>query len=153
LSAPSPPDPLDAGLGTPAPRRDPRADCRSVALIVDDDWHVRELLTLGLMLQGFEVRTAADGREAIEICQRDGGSIAVALVDKRMPQVDGIKTIETIRRITPHIRCWLMTGDGDMFTSQELKAMGAEGFLRKPLVISDVATALRSMPDAEERRP
>lgn len=133
-------------LLVPSVRGDRPEGPRPLALVVDDDRHVREVLTLGLMIQGFDVCQAEDGTHAIEACKQHGGRIVIALVDKRMPEPNGIKTIQALRAMAPQMRCWLMTADGDIFTAGELSQMGAEGFLRKPFALAEVADAIRGMP-------
>jgi CheY-like chemotaxis protein len=65
-------------------------------LIVDDDDDVRETLQLILSDEGFEVTTAANGREALRVL-RHPPRPAVVLLDLRMPEMDGWQTVDALR--------------------------------------------------------
>jgi CheY-like chemotaxis protein len=66
-------------------------------LVVDDDDGIRESLTVLLEDEGYRVRTAADGREALAML--DGGALpGLALIDLRMPVMDGVELIEAMLR-------------------------------------------------------
>ncbi len=66
-------------------------------LVVDDDDGIRESLTVLLEDEGYGVRTASDGREALDVLA--GGALpALALVDLRMPVMDGVELIEAMLR-------------------------------------------------------
>jgi two-component system, OmpR family, response regulator len=65
-------------------------------LLVDDDDDVRETLQLILNDEGFEVTTAANGREALRVLRSEPRP-AVVLLDLRMPEMDGWQTIDALR--------------------------------------------------------
>jgi CheY-like chemotaxis protein len=66
-------------------------------LIVDDDDGIRESLTVLLQDEGYGVRTASDGREALDLLAVEALP-ALALVDLRMPVMDGVELIEAMLR-------------------------------------------------------
>ncbi len=115
---------------------------RPVVLVVDDDANVREMLSIGLGGRGFDVKKAVGGAHAIEICQQDRDAVVAALIDKRMPGVHGFSTLAAIRQIAPHVRCWLITGDCDEYTKEELEQLGAAGVIYKPFNLNEVARLL-----------
>jgi CheY-like chemotaxis protein len=65
-------------------------------LIVDDDDDVREILRLVLETEGFEVVTASNGREALQVLERPPRP-SLMLLDLRMPDMDGWQTIAALR--------------------------------------------------------
>ena len=69
----------------------------SRALVVDDSRAMRMILSRTLVQSGFEVLQAANGREALEIMDREGSSIGLVLLDWNMPELSGIEVLETIR--------------------------------------------------------
>jgi len=66
-------------------------------LVVDDDADIRESLAFLLEGEGYEVHTAADGRQALALLERIPCP-ALALVDLRMPVMDGVELIEAMRQ-------------------------------------------------------
>jgi len=106
-------------------------------LVVDDDAGIRETMADILALEGYEVTLAADGEEAIAIAQRE--RFDVALLDIRMPKMDGVETLKILKNMAPEIRVIMITGFevGDL--ADEALEFGAEAVFRKPL---DVATFL-----------
>jgi CheY-like chemotaxis protein len=66
-------------------------------LVVDDDADIRDSLSFLLEGEGYEVHTAADGRQALALLERIARP-ALALVDLRMPVMDGVELIEAMRK-------------------------------------------------------
>ncbi|WP_338021994.1 response regulator [Anaerobacillus isosaccharinicus] len=64
-------------------------------LIVDDEWNMRRLLEIFLISEGFEVKEAQDGYEAINIVKEC--SIDLIVLDLMMPEIDGIEVCKQIR--------------------------------------------------------
>ena len=67
------------------------------ALVVDDSRAMRMILSKTLAESGFEVMQAANGREALEIMDREGPAIGLVLLDWNMPEVTGIEVVEKLR--------------------------------------------------------
>ena len=105
---------------------------RPEILVVDDDAAVRRLLEVALHDLGFAVRLAASGQDAVEIYQRHQESIALALVDVQMPELDGPGTLAALKKINPQLHCCLMSGDGENYRAEELLSLGASHVLPKP---------------------
>jgi two-component system, OmpR family, response regulator len=114
-------------------------------LIADDEPAILEFLKKGLSLYGFTVWPVKDGKEAIEIYQTHRESIAVVLLDVRMPILDGPNTLAILQTINPHILCCFMSGDVGKYSMEELKMSGAAHVLIKPFPLSQVVQVLRSM--------
>lgn len=77
-------------------------------LIVDDEDAVRMTLQRWFMSRGFDVDTAADGAEAVELCSQ--GSYDVVTMDLDMPRMGGQAAIEAIRTIHPTVPIVVLTG-------------------------------------------
>ena len=77
-------------------------------LVVDDELFVRELLLEFLSSQGYEVSLADSGEKAVRLIQNEPAS--VALVDLKMPGIDGIETLRQIKRAAPDTVTIVMTG-------------------------------------------
>ena len=106
-------------------------------LVVDDDPGIRETMLDILSLEGYEVEVADSGERAVELSSK--GRYDFALLDIRMPGMNGVQTLRALKRLDSAIRVIMITG----FDEGELAAMamdaGAEAVFRKPL---DVATFL-----------
>ncbi len=110
---------------------------REVVLIVEDEEASREILEEYLTLEGFRVRAAGDGQDALE---KLDDTVAVALVDLLMPRMNGWDFIERLR------------SDGALATLRVIVTTSAPeeapaGFpvLRKPIDLPQLVSALRSL--------
>ena len=80
-------------------------------LLVDDEEKFIDSLTERVRLKGFEPVPTRTGEEAIRIAKRK--KVDIAIVDHKMPGMDGITTITKLKEIDPEIRTVLLTGFGD----------------------------------------
>jgi CheY-like chemotaxis protein len=112
-------------------------------LVVDDDHLVRALLQLGLERDGFDVWLAANGREAIRLYRTHRYRIGVVLLDIRMPGLDGLATMQALRRLNPDVAVCLTSGDMDGNDPEELRRRGAAHVLAKPFHLDELAHVLR----------
>lgn len=100
-------------------------------LALDDDpvslALLRELLTLG----GFNVLTAGEGREGIEIFST--GQPELVITDIRMPHMDGLEFLQSIREVDDITPVIVVTGHGDLDYAMKALRRGAYDFLLKPI--------------------
>jgi two-component system, chemotaxis family, chemotaxis protein CheY len=68
------------------------------ALVVDDSKAVRMILAKTLKELGFEVREAANGREALEVIEVEKTAVTLVLADWNMPEIDGLELLKRLRR-------------------------------------------------------
>ncbi len=99
-------------------------------LVVDDEPSILELLGRFAAKRGFDVVTCDGGQRAIEHLQHHRAN--VALVDLRMPGVDGIEVLRAIREADPECRVVLMSGHGTIDSAVEAITLGAIDYLIKP---------------------
>lgn len=101
----------------------------SKILVVDDDPHIRELASLFLRNDGFDVVEAADGQEAL--ARLDAVKVDLAIIDIMMPKMDGWQLCQEIRT-TFDIPILMLTAKGE--TSQKLKGfqLGTDDYVVKP---------------------
>ena len=69
----------------------------AIALVVDDSKAVRMILARTLRELGYEVREAANGREALEVIEAGKNAVKLALVDWNMPEMNGLELLQQIR--------------------------------------------------------
>jgi CheY-like chemotaxis protein len=118
---------------------------RPGVLVVDDDPSVRILVQLCLERNGFDVWLASGGRAAISLYRKHRDRIDVVLLDVRMPDLDGPKTLEALRALNPGVRACFMSGDTGTYRPEELWQYGAACLIAKPFRLEDLANVLRSM--------
>lgn len=112
-------------------------------LVVDDEPMVRQLLELALSLHGFQVWTAAGGREAVELLRQHADEIGLALLDVQMPELDGPWTLAALRQINPELRCCFMSGNTGDYSEDMLLGLGADHLFQKPFGLGDLARTLQ----------
>jgi PAS domain S-box-containing protein len=121
---------------------------RGTALVVEDEEGVGDVVGRMLERLGFEVRSARDGVEALELLERDSDSVTVVLLDLSMPRMGGSECLHHIRRRWPDLLVVLMSGYTEQDIAGKLLAPpdGAAGFLQKPFLPQDLSSVLRHLP-------
>jgi PAS domain S-box-containing protein len=110
-------------------------------LLADDEEGIRTVLGIALADQGFDVLTAADGREALELFRR--AQPAIVLTDIKMPGIDGIELLRRIKRERPETEVIMITGHGDMELAIESLKLEAVDFVTKPIHDDILGIALK----------
>ncbi|HEX3728804.1 MAG TPA: response regulator, partial [Opitutaceae bacterium] len=108
--------------------------------MVDDEYGPRESVAFTLSNE-FAVETAGSAGEALAKIREK--SFAVVLLDIRMPEMDGIRGLEELRKIDPHVSVIMLTGYGTLLTAQQAMVGGANQYLRKPPDIDELIEAVR----------
>jgi DNA-binding NtrC family response regulator len=95
-------------------------------LLVDDNPKFLNALSERIRLKGYEPFTALNGHEAIEITRTT--KIHMAVVDQRMPDMDGLVVITKLKEMDPDIRTLLLTGHGDEKLKEATEALNTSYF-------------------------
>ena len=95
-------------------------------LLVDDNQKFLKSIAERTRLKGFNVFTAASGKQALEIAQKQ--SIHVAVVDQRMPDMEGLVVITKLKGLIPDIQTILLTGHGDEKLKEASEALNSTYF-------------------------
>jgi CheY-like chemotaxis protein len=114
-----------------------------VILVVDDNEMARTLLSFILTEQGFEVRTAANGWEAVDAYTKE--PIDLVLLDVVMPGMDGPKVFEILKARNPQVCCCFATAGTGSYSDQDLIARGAAWIFKKPFSASEIGQVLRKL--------
>ncbi len=99
-------------------------------LIVDDEESIRKSLASALGDEGYEVVTAASGREALDLLSET--QPALALLDIAMPEMDGIETLRRFKETRPEMVVIMVTGHGGIDEAVRTVKLGAYDFITKP---------------------
>ena len=129
---------------TPLPMNITPREFRGIALVVDDEPIVRKVVGMMLRRLGFEVLTANDGVEALDLLTSTMEAPSLVLLDYSMPHMDGPQTLAAIRAAWPGLPVVLCSG----FDAAELADSGiteATAYLQKPIRFSELADAMDSI--------
>jgi len=117
-------------------------------LVADDEKPIRDGCERVLGGKGFEVRTAENGRIALDILSKE--DVSIILLDLKMPIMSGEEVLEKAGEKYPHIPIIIITGHGTVDTAVECMKKGAYDFITKPFQIEEfLATINRA---AEKRK-
>jgi len=123
-------------------------------LIVDDEKNIRTSLGVAFRLDGYEVRTVENGRQALEAVER--GGIDLVVLDLQMPQLDGMETLRELRRREISVPVMSLTAHATVETAVEATKLGAFDFVEKPphaeKILLTARNALRQASLEEENR-
>jgi len=111
-------------------------------LVIDDEEAIRRSLRMVLEYEGYDCAEASSGPEGVDALRRDPPD--AALLDIKMPGMDGLEALQAIRERDPHTPIVMISGHGDIPTAVEAIQRGAYDFLEKPLESERVLTALRN---------
>jgi len=100
------------------------------AIVVDDEEPLREAVTQGLELAGFEVEAFARPDRVLERIDRSFDGVLIS--DIRMPRTDGLELMESVLKLDAELPVILMTGHGDVPLAVSAMRKGAYDFIEKP---------------------
>ncbi len=112
-------------------------------LVVDDEKTIRDSLQLILSEEGYTVRLASNGVEAMEEAQRQ--SYDIILTDIKMPEMDGITLLKKCQKICPQSSFIVITAYGSLDTAIEALRMGAYDYFLKPFEFEDVLLKIKRL--------
>lgn len=109
-------------------------------LVIDDDPSVCK--TVGLLLEdhGYSPRTYTDPDKALQVAEDE--SFQVALIDLRMPSMDGVEVVERLKKIDERMSCIVMTAFPDLDSATETMRRGSCDYISKPFKHEDLVTAV-----------
>ncbi|WP_319201066.1 response regulator [uncultured Ilyobacter sp.] len=113
---------------------------RHTILLVDDDKNATKRLSRILTKEGYEVFTANNGKEGLEIINNN--KIDILIADIEMPVMGGIELLERVKKFQKDIEVIMMTGFGDESLAIEALRKGAINYLRKPIDLDEVLIAI-----------
>ncbi|MCX6944684.1 MAG: hybrid sensor histidine kinase/response regulator [Opitutales bacterium] len=135
-------------LASPTPPGDPGA-AKPLVLVVDDEYGPRESIAFALSTE-FAVETAERAAEAL--AKLRAKAFALVVLDIRMPEMDGIRALEELRKIDPEVSVIMLTGYGTLSTAQQAMLAGANQYLRKPPDLPELMEAARKQTAATQLR-
>jgi len=115
-------------------------------LIIDDEQRIRDMLVLGLSREGYAVKAARDGRQALQVVGEWGPDIII--LDVMMPHLDGFALLPLLRRRTP-APVIMLSAKGDIPDKVTGLSLGADDYVGKPFAFPELLARIH----AALRRP
>jgi len=118
-------------------------------LLVDDE---KIILNVGMELLenlGYQVLVAGNGKEAIEVFEKNHENIDMIILDTIMPEMGGNQTYEKLKEIDPGIKVLLSSGYGIDDQAVQILANDCDGFIQKPFNLEDLSQSTRAILDKD----
>jgi len=96
---------------------------------------------------GYRVRTATDGREAVEVYEKNRDDIDIVILDMVMPNMGGSEAYDQMKEINPEIKVLLLSGYSIDGRATEILNRGCDGFIQKPFTMKQLSAKLREILD------
>ena len=112
-------------------------------LFVDDEEGIAEIGRRILEYLGYEVVAKTSSKEALELFRVQADRFDLVITDMTMPNMTGDKLAQELLRIQPGIPIILCTGFSEHITKEKAEAIGIREFVMKPLVMEELAIAMR----------
>ena len=110
-------------------------------LIVDDDENLRETLSLMLEMKGYATDSASSGSEAIDKVQ--GRLFNIALLDIKLPDIDGIDLLRSLKEKHPDLAAIMVTAHSSTETAVQALNRGASAYITKPIGMNDIISVVQ----------
>ena len=117
-------------------------------LLVDDEQSFAEVLAQRLLNRGLKVTPVFNGPDALDRIEEDG-TLDVLILDVAMPAMDGLETLQEIRKRRPLLETIMLTGRATLHSAVEAMKSGAFDYLMKPC---DLEELLSKVKEAAERK-
>jgi len=117
-------------------------------LLVDDEKSIADVTTGMLERLGYKVTVRISSYDALEAFRNLADRIDLLIADLTMPHMTRLQRYREIKKIRPSIKVIICTGFSEQLDSRTSKSIGIEGFLHKPVVMSDLARCIRSVLDS-----
>jgi signal transduction histidine kinase len=122
-----------------------------VILVVDDEEFVRRAAKATLERYGYEVITAENGKQAIELFRKEGERVRLVLLDLTMPVLSGEDTYDYIRTIDPRVPVIVSSGYDEMEAERRFGDKKVFDFLKKPYEAQHLAQKVKTALRVEEQ--
>ncbi len=133
----------DTGLAVSAPST-PWIGSGTILLVEDED-QIRDIAKEMLEMFGFTVLEAVNGKEALEIYQKNAAEITIVLTDMGMPVMDGYELFHKLKSLDSELRIIVSSGYGDVGVSSRIGSDNMAGIISKPYNPNQLREVLKSV--------
>ena len=109
-------------------------------LICDDEVFARDAMAKIIKRKGFEVFVASTGEQCINLFKEQKPE--VVFLDVMLPDLDGDHLYQYLKEIKQDVHSYFITGSDTVFTKENAKILGANGYLLKPVNVTDLFNLL-----------
>jgi two-component system cell cycle sensor histidine kinase/response regulator CckA len=121
------------------------ANTRGTILVVEDEQLMLRVLKRTFSQQGYEVFTAADGEEAIEVYRSHKKEIDVVLLDIGLPKISGVIVFRKMKEDNPDVRIVIASGYLEPQVKAEMLRAGVKHFFLKPYMFQDIIDTFQTL--------
>ncbi len=114
---------------------------KDLILVVDDDTTFLKLITRILQQEGYEVDSVETGQDALDKTKEN--YYALILVDRKLPDTDGVELLNKIEDTDPEMRKIIFTGFPSIDNIQEAISLGAHAYLTKPIDPQEIIVTVK----------
>jgi len=125
---------------------------RPLVLVIDDETGSRESMAIAIEKAGLAVRTFDAAADALEFLAENPGVARMAVCDLRMPEMDGLTFLQTVREREEDLRVMLVTGYGSIESAVEAMRVGADDYLTKPVDLYELRRRVMNLIEKEQLR-
>ena len=123
---------------------------RETVLLIEDEEMLRDLVKTVIESKGYNVLTASDGEEGIDLFERRHDEIDVVISDLGLPKISGEEVLKRIRLIAPSARLVAASGFIEPEVKSSLLDIGVTRIVQKPYMISEILKTVREVIDKQE---
>ena len=116
-------------------------------LLVDDEEFIRDLGARILSKAGYNVLTASNGREALDLFEKERTQISLVILDLIMPEMGGKECLKELRKIDPQLKVLIASGLFADPSTKESVEIGTQGFVSKPFRMKELLRQVREVLD------
>lgn len=114
-------------------------------LVIEDEEIVMEVIVAMLENLGYRTIEAKTGSEAVNIVRTFEGEIGVALLDIKLPDMEGGKAFQLIKEAKEDLKVIVCSGYALAGAAQEILDAGAQGFMQKPYSLATLSETLKKV--------
>lgn len=118
-------------------------------LVVDDEKSIRLTVAQSLEPQGYTVKTAVNGNDALDQLQQE--AFDLMLTDLKMPGMDGMALVEQAIQLHPHLQMIMISAHGTVENAVEVMKLGAIDFIQKPFTPKEIRELVKQVLDRKTR--
>lgn len=111
-------------------------------LVIDDEPGVLDMIKGHFGLRGFDVSTASDGGQGIDVCRATGPDVII--LDLKMKEMDGDEALPELRRIAPSAKIYVVSAYQDEITQKRISGLGVDAYFEKPVSIVELQQTIQT---------
>jgi DNA-binding NtrC family response regulator len=112
-------------------------------LVVDDDFNLRQTLVIILRNAGYDVEFAESAPKGMILLQ--SRAFDLMILDYKMPEIDGLQLLKTVRHLRPGLPVFFLTGNGSPELEKQAMDNGVKGYLVKPVDPERILQLVRNL--------